>query len=56
MTLGTFLGAFVIGALLVSGVLGSLTSLSVVGVVICLLFAVGAGSVAIVGAEQRRLR
>jgi ABC-type proline/glycine betaine transport system permease subunit len=56
MTLATFLGAFVIGALLVSGVLGSLTSLSVVGVVICLLFAVGAGSVAIVGAEQRRLR
>ncbi len=54
MTLATFVGAMVIAALLISGVIGSLTTMSIVGMVICLLFAVGAGSVAIVGADQRR--
>ena len=54
MTLATFVGAMVIAALLISGVVGSITTMSIVGVVICLLFAVGAGSVAIVGADQRR--
>src|SRR3984893_18883231 len=45
MTLATFVGAMVIGALLISGVVGSITTMSIVGVVICLLFAIGAGSV-----------
>lgn len=54
LTLATFLGAVVIAGLLLSGLLGSITSISIVGVVICLLFAVGAGSVALVGAGQRR--
>ena len=54
MTLATFVGAVVIAALLLSGVVGSLTTISVVGVVICLFFAIGAGSVALVGGGQRR--
>jgi hypothetical protein len=44
----------VIAALLLSGVVGGITTISVVGVVICLLFAIGAGSVAVVGGGQRR--
>ena len=54
MTIGTFIGAIVIGALLVSGVVGPLTTISIAGVAICLLFAVGAGSVAVIGGIQRR--
>jgi len=54
MTIGTCLGALVIAGLLLSGVIGRITSISIVGVVICLLFAVGAGSVAVVGRGQRR--
>jgi len=56
MTLATFLGAVVIAGLLLSGVIGSVTTISLVGVLICLLFALGAGSVALVGAAQRRAR
>jgi hypothetical protein len=56
MTIGTCIGALVIAALLLSGVIGEITTLSVLGVVICLLFALGAGSVAIVGWGQRRSR
>jgi hypothetical protein len=54
MTLATFLGAVVIAGLLLSGIVGGITSISIVGVVICLLFALGAGSVALVGGSQRR--
>jgi hypothetical protein len=54
MTLATFLGAVVIGGLLLSGIVCRITTISVVGMVICLLFAIGAGSVAIVGGCQRR--
>ncbi len=54
MTLATFLGAVVIAGLLLSGIVGGLTTISIVGVVICLLFAIGAGSVALVGGSQRR--
>ena len=54
LTLATFLGAVVIAGLLLSGLIGSVTTLSLVGVVICLLFAVGAGAVAVVGNCQRR--
>jgi hypothetical protein len=56
MTIGTCIGALVLAALLLSGVIGQITTLSILGVVICLLFAVGAGSVAIVGWGQRRSR
>jgi hypothetical protein len=56
MTLATFLGAVVLAGLLLSGVIGTVTTISLVGVVICLLFAIGAGSVALVGAAQRRAR
>jgi hypothetical protein len=54
LTLATFFGAVVIAGLLLSGIIGRITSISIVGVVICLLFAVGAGSVAVVGGCQRR--
>lgn len=54
LTLATFLGAVVIAGLLLSGLIGSVTGLSLVGVVICLLFAIGAGAVAVVGNCQRR--
>ncbi|MFZ0130427.1 MAG: hypothetical protein WAL77_13505 [Candidatus Dormiibacterota bacterium] len=54
MTLATFLGAVVIAGLLLSGLVGSITTISIVGVVICFLFAIGAGSVAVVGGCQRR--
>ncbi len=54
LTLATFLGAVVIAGLLLSGLIGSGTGLSLVGVVICLLFAIGAGAVAVVGNCQRR--
>ena len=54
MTLATFLGAVVIAGLLLSGLIGSVTTISLVGVAICLLFAVGAGAVAVVGNCQRR--
>jgi hypothetical protein len=56
MTIGTCIGALVIAALLLSGVIGPITGISILGVAICLLFAVGAGSVAIVGGGQRRSR
>jgi hypothetical protein len=56
MTVGTCVGALVIAGLLLSGVIGEITTISIVGVVICLLFAVGSGSVAVVGWGQRRSR
>ena len=56
MTIGSCIGAVVIAGLLLSGVIGGITTISIVGVVICLLFAVGAGSVALVGGGQRRSR
>src|ERR1700729_4362376 len=49
MTIGTSLGALVIAVLLLSGVIGRITTISIVGVVVCLLFAIGAGSVALIG-------
>jgi hypothetical protein len=54
LTLATFLGAVIIAGLLLSGLIGAVTGLSIIGVVICLLFAVGAGAVAVVGNCQRR--
>jgi hypothetical protein len=42
--------------LLLSGLIGPITGISIVGVVICLLFAIGAGAVAVVGNCQRRSR
>jgi hypothetical protein len=56
MTIGTCIGALVIAVLLLSGAIGPITTISILGVAICLLFAVGAGSVAIVGGGQRRSR
>ena len=56
MTLATFLGAVIIAGLLLSGLIGSVTTISLVGVAICLLFAIGAGAVALVGAAQHRAR
>jgi hypothetical protein len=56
MTIGTCVGALVIAVLLVSGVIGRLTTISIVGVVVCLLFAIGAGSVAVIGGGQRHSR
>ena len=56
MTIGTSIGALVIAGLLLSGVIGQITTISLVGVVICLLFAAGAGSVALVGGGQRHSR
>jgi hypothetical protein len=56
LTLATFLGAVVIAGLLLSGLIGPITSISIVGVVICLLFAIGAGAVAVVGNCQRHSR
>jgi hypothetical protein len=53
MAIGSCAGALAIAALLLSGVIGQLTTISIVGSVLCLLFAVGSGSVAIVGAAQR---
>src|ERR1700675_23690 len=49
MTIVSSIGALVIAGLLLSGVIGRITSISILGVVICLVFAVGAGSVAVVG-------
>jgi hypothetical protein len=54
LTLATFLGAVVIAGLLLSGLIGAVTGLSIIGVAICLLFAIGAGAVAVVGNCQRR--
>jgi hypothetical protein len=54
LTIGTCIGALMIAGLLLSGVIGPITTISIVGVVICLFFAVGAGSVALVGGGQRR--
>jgi hypothetical protein len=54
MTIVTSVGALVIAVLLLSGVIGAVTSLSLIGVVVCLFFAVGAGSVAVIGGGQRR--
>ena len=51
---GTFLGAVIIAGLLLSGLIGAITGISIVGVAICLLFAIGAGAVAVVGNCQRR--
>ena len=56
LTLATFLGAVVIAGLLLSGLIGPITGISIIGVVICLLFAIGAGAVAVVGNCQRRSR
>ena len=42
------------GLLLLSGLIGRITTLSIFGVLICLFFAIGAGAVALVGGEQRR--
>jgi hypothetical protein len=54
MTVVSCIGALVIAALLLSGVIGQLTTISIVGTALCVLFAVGSGSVAIVGAGQHR--
>jgi hypothetical protein len=54
LTLATFLGAVIIAGLLLSGLIGSVTTISLIGVAICLLFAIGAGAVAVVGNCQRR--
>jgi hypothetical protein len=54
MAIGTCIGALVIAGLLLSGVIGGITSISLVGCGICVLFAIGSGAVAIVGAGQRR--
>jgi hypothetical protein len=54
LTTGTCIGALVIAGLLLSGVIGQVTTISIVGVAICLFFAVGAGSVALIGGGQRR--
>jgi hypothetical protein len=54
LTIGTCIGALIITGLLLSGVIGPITTISIVGVVICLFFAVGAGSVALIGGGQRR--
>jgi hypothetical protein len=54
LTLATFLGAVIIAGLLLSGLMGPITTISIVGVVICFLFAIGAGAVAVVGGCQRR--
>jgi hypothetical protein len=54
MTVGTSIGALVIAVLLLSGVIGRITTLSIVGVLICLFFAIGAGAVAVIGGGQRR--
>jgi hypothetical protein len=56
MTIGTCVGALVIAVLLLSGVIGRITTISIVGVVVCLLFAIGAGSVAVIGGGQRHSR
>ena len=56
MTIVSCIGALVIAGLLLSGVIGRITTISIVGVAVCLLFAVGAGSVAVVGRDQRRSR
>jgi hypothetical protein len=56
MTIATSIGAVVLAGLLLSGLIGQITTISILGVVICLLFAVGAGSVAFVGGSQRRSR
>jgi hypothetical protein len=54
LTLATFLGAVIIAGLLLSGLMGPITTISIIGVVICFLFAIGAGAVAVVGGCQRR--
>ena len=54
LTIATCIGALMIAGLLLSGVIGPITTISIVGVVICLFFAVGAGSVALIGGGQRR--
>jgi hypothetical protein len=54
LTLATFLGAVIIAGLLLSGLMGPITTISIVGVAICFLFAIGAGAVAVVGGCQRR--
>lgn len=54
MTIGTSIGALVIAVLLLSGLIGRITTLSIFGVLICLFFAIGAGAVALVGGGQRR--
>lgn len=54
MSITACAGALVIAALLLSGVIGQLTTISIIGSILCLLFAVGSGSVAIVGAAQHR--
>jgi hypothetical protein len=54
MTVVVSIGALVIGVLLLSGLIGAVTSLSLIGVVVCLFFVIGAGAVALIGREQRR--
>ena len=54
LAIGTCLGAVLIAGLLLSGVIGHITSLSLVGSSVCLLFAIGSGAMAIVGAGQHR--
>ena len=49
-------GAVALAVLLITGALGPASSIVLVGAAICLLFAVGAASVALVGLQQRRAR
>lgn len=56
MTVLACAGAIVIGALLLSGSIGKVTTISLIGTLVCLLFAVGAGAVAVVGFAQQRVR
>lgn len=54
MAIVSCIGALLIAALLLSGVIGRLTTISIVGTTLCVLFAAGSGAVAIVGAGQHR--
>ena len=49
-------GAIVVGALLISGAIGKVTTISLIGTLVCLLFAVGAGAVAVIGFAHQRVR
>jgi hypothetical protein len=54
MSITSCAGAVVIAVLLLSGVIGQLTTISIIGSILCIVFAIGSGSVAIVGAAQHR--
>ena len=54
MSITSCAGSVVIAVLLLSGVIGQLTTISIIGSILCIVFAIGSGSVAIVGAAQHR--